>query len=134
MLLPLHSIATATRAEAADESSYVKELAVLINQYRERSQLKALGIDSKLSVLAREHSAAMAKANRLNHDGMPSRVQKSGWAMCVENVGWNYPTAQAQFNGWRESKGHDSNLLDPRVEKMGIGVVSGYVTQIACGK
>ena len=54
--------------------------------------------------------------------------------MCVENVGWNYPSPDDQFDGWRSSPGHDHNMLDPRVDRMGVGVVAGYVTMMACGK
>jgi uncharacterized protein YkwD len=76
----------------------------------------------------------MAKAGQLNHDGFPSRVHRSGLSMCVENVGWNYSTPQAQFDAWRVSAGHNLNMLDKRVDLMGIADVADYVTMIACGK
>lgn len=128
--------ATALPAAAGqrDPSPYERDLAVLINQYRTRNALPELADDNTLRAIAREHSAAMAKDRRLSHHGMPARVRKSGWGMCVENVGWNYPSAADQFEGWRGSQGHKQNLLDRRVQRIGIGVVDGYVTQIACGK
>ena len=107
---------------------------MLINQYRTSNALPELADDDTLRAIAREHSAAMAMDRRLSHDGMPARVRKSGWGMCVENVGWNYPSAVDQFEGWRSSPGHRKNLLDRRVQRIGIGVIDGYVTQIACGK
>ena len=91
-------------------------------------------VDPRVSGLAREHSAAMAKAGQLNHDGFASRVQRSGVAMCVENVGWNYGSPKEQFEAWRASPGHDRNMLNRRVDRMGIGMVADYVTLIACGK
>ena len=54
--------------------------------------------------------------------------------MCVENIGWNYRSPEAQFDGWRASPGHDRNMLDRRVDHMGIGIADDYVTLIACGK
>jgi uncharacterized protein YkwD len=96
--------------------------------------VSALAVDATVAGLAREHSAAMASAGRLSHDDFPARVRRSGFATCVENVGWNYPSADDQFSGWRSSAAHDQNMLDPRVERIGIAVVDGYVTMIACGR
>jgi uncharacterized protein YkwD len=112
---------------------YAVELGALVNQYRVRKNLPELAINPTLTALAHEHSATMAREGRMSHDAMPSRVRRSGFGMCVENVGWNYPTVREQFDGWRTSPGHDRNLLDRRVAHMGVGVVDGYVTFIACG-
>ena len=124
----------AVAAGATNVAKYEKKLEELINQYRVRNDLPVLATDSTLATLAREHSAAMAKENRLSHDELPSRVLRSRFAMCVENVGWNYRTPEGQFDGWRTSPGHNHNLLERRVERIGIGIVEHYVTQIACGK
>ena len=119
---------------ANNDADYSQRLATLVNQYRAKHGLPDLIVDTTIVGLAREHSAAMAQAGQLNHDDFPSRVRRSGLPMCVENVGWNYGSPQAQFDGWRASPGHSRNLLDPRVERMGIGNVAAYVTMIACGK
>ena len=129
---PLLAMLVTPIARAAT-SAYESDLAAVINQYRGRHQLPALALDPTLTTLAREHSATMAREARLSHEGMPSRVRRSGFGMCVENVGWNYASPREQFDGWRASPGHNQNLLDRRVARMGIGVVDGYVTQIACG-
>jgi uncharacterized protein YkwD len=105
-----------------------------VNQYRASHGLPALIVDANVAALAGEHSAAMAKAGELNHDDFPSRVRRSGLAMCVENVGWNYRSPEEQFEAWRASPGHNGNMLAPRVDRMGIGGVADYVTMIACGK
>ncbi len=114
------------------DSPYAERLGELVNQYRQQRGARPLQVDSALSALAREHSIVMAKAARLSHDEFPSRVRRSGYRVCVENVGWNYHTSEAQFDGWRRSPEHDRNLLDARVTRMGIGVASNYVTFIAC--
>jgi len=133
MLLALVAGAGAIAAPAAD-TGYVERLAARINRYRASHALPPLALDARIADLAREHSAAMAAAGQMNHDGFPSRVQRSGEAMCVENVGWNYRSPDAQFEGWKASPGHDRNMLDRRVERVGIGIVADYVTMIACGK
>jgi len=114
------------------ESSYAERLGELVNQYREQRGSRPLGVEVALSALARGHSVAMTKTGRLSHDEFPLRVRRSGYTMCVENVGWNYHAPDAQLDGWRRSLGHDRNLLDARVTRMGIGVASDYVTFIAC--
>ncbi len=114
--------------------AYAQRMAVLLDRYRQQHGLPALPLDRTLAALAAEHSAAMAKARRMDHDDFPSRARRSGLALCIENVGWNYPTPDAQFDAWRASPGHDHNLLDPRVDRVGIAVVSGYTTLMACGK
>jgi uncharacterized protein YkwD len=134
MFLAFSICAVAVSAAANKDADYSQRLAALVNQYRVSQGLPALMVDTTVAGLAREHSAAMAKAGQLSHDDFPSRVRRSGLAMCVENVGWNYPSPEDQFDGWRASPGHDRNMLDPRVDRMGIGTVADYVTMIACGK
>jgi len=124
----------AVTVAANNGADYSQRLAALVNQYRTSHGLPDLVVDTTIVGLAHEHSAAMARAGQLNHDDFPSRVRRSGLPMCVENVGWNYRSAEGQFDGWRASPGHNRNMLDPRVERMGIGIVSDYVTMIACGK
>ena len=121
-------------AAANNVADYPQRLAALVNEYRVSHRLPALALDTTIAGLAHEHSATMAKSGLLNHDGFPLRARRSGPAMCVENVGWNYRSPERQFDGWRASSGHDLNMLDPRVERIGIGVVADYVTMIACGK
>ena len=130
--IALFLLCLALGAHAASDD-YAKRLGYLVNAYRAEHGGKELVPDSKIAALAREHSAEMAKAHKMDHEGFPSRVRRSGLAMCLENVGWNYSTAQAQFEAWKKSSGHNSNMLDRRVARMGIGEVDGYVTFIACG-
>src|SRR5947207_549411 len=134
LFLAFSICAVVVSATAGNGAEYPQRLAALVNQYRVSHGVPALIADTTISGLAREHSAAMAKAGRLNHDDFPFRVRRSGLAMCVENVGWNYHSPEGQFDSWRASPGHNRNMLDRRVDRMGIGVVADYVTLIACGK
>ena len=127
------ALALSPAVASAAEPAYAGRLGELVNAYRTEQGLPPLRVDTTLNALAQEHSAAMAKAGKMSHDEFPSRVRRSGRAMCVENVGWNYPTAQRQFEAWRKSSGHNRNMLDRRVDRMGVGVAGDYVTLIACG-
>ena len=134
MLLACAITIFAATAAAGNDADYSQRLAALVNQYRASHGLPDLIVDTDIVGLAEEHSATMAQAGQLNHDDFPSRVRRSGLPMCVENVGWNYRSPESQLDAWRASPGHNRNMLDPRVERMGIGAASGYVTMIACGK
>ena len=120
-------------ADAAGPDTYAAELGRLINEYRKQHALAPLAADSRLALLADGHSVDMAGAHRMSHDGFQARMQKTGYRLCVENVGWNYPGARQQFEGWKNSPGHDHNLRDARVTRMGIGISTTYVTFVACG-
>jgi uncharacterized protein YkwD len=119
-------------AHAALPGSYAAELGKLVNEYRKQHGLNPLTADPRLELLANAHSADMAVAHRMSHDGFQTRMQKTGYKLCVENVGWNYPDARQQFEGWKDSPGHDHNLRDARVTRMGVGISNNYVTYIAC--
>ena len=126
--------AFAIPAAADDDADYPQRLLELVNQYRVSHGHPALALDKTIARLAHEHSVAMAKAGQLSHDGFPSRVRRSGLGSCVENVGWNYRLPKDQFDGWRASPSHDRNMLNPSVDRIGIGTAANYVTMIACGK
>lgn len=125
-------LSPATAASPAAPDAYATRLGALVNDYRSVQGIAPLEADERLGALAREHSVEMANAGTMSHDGFKARFARSGYAMCVENVGWNYATPEAQFAGWKASPGHDRNLRDTRVEHMGIGIAANYVTFLAC--
>jgi uncharacterized protein YkwD len=131
-VLALYLVASVHAATLAEPAAYAAELVHAVNDYRARAHIAPLSRDPALAALAREHSEAMMRAHALGHDDFQARVRRSGYAMCVENVGWNYPTPADQMKGWRASPGHDRNLRDSRVTHVGVGVAGDYVTLIAC--
>jgi len=112
---------------------YARHLAQLINDYRGRNGLAPLALVADLNQLAAEHSAQMAESRQLSHDGFRARFDRTTARLCVENVGANFPHAEAQLDGWRASPGHHRNLLDPKLAKMGIAQSDRFVTFFACG-
>src|SRR5574337_132450 len=126
------ALATAAAAAAQPMDGFNLRLADLINRYRESHGLAPLAIAQDLVTLASEHSTEMAARGRLTHDGFHDRYNRTGSRVCVENVGWNYPTAEALMDGWRHSPDHQRNLLEPKVSQMGIAADARYVTFFAC--
>ena len=117
---------------AATSDGYVRQLAGLINDYRERHGLGPLVFVGELATLAGEHSESMSERRRLSHEGFMARFHRASSKVCVENVGRGFPTAETLLDGWRHSPRHHDNLLDPAVSRMGIAASARYVTFFAC--
>ena len=117
---------------AAPTVAYASRLLAAINGYRVEHGLVPLRKSDKLDMLADNHRRNMAQANRLSHERFRERQARAASPICVENVGWNYGTPDAQLKGWIDSPSHNGNLLDGRITQAGVGEASGYVTFIAC--
>ena len=129
----VHSpVAAGNEVPAAATDAFIRELSQLINDYRARHGLQPLTFAENLAALANDHSVDMAARRKLSHDGFRNRAQSTRSKVCVENVGWNYPTAATQLDGWRHSPTHDRNLLEPKVSRMGLAVTTRYVAFFAC--
>ena len=125
-------VAAETPKKAELAAGYAAHLVDLVNQYRQRHHLPQLLLDDRLIRLAQEHAVDMANQRRLSHDGFDGRFKRANRELCVENVGWNYRNAKEQLKGWRNSPGHNVNLLNAEVRRVGIAIVQGYVSYFAC--
>ncbi|WP_088691752.1 MULTISPECIES: CAP domain-containing protein [unclassified Rhizobium] len=108
----------------------------LINAYRASRGLSPLAANGTLKALARQHSQYQAVRRAISHDGFRQRSAQARAAglsvVCSENVGVGYMTPQQLFSGWRNSPGHNTNLLRPNLRYAGVSVVGGYSTFFAC--
>lgn len=102
----------------------------LINQYRKQNGLKPLKLNAELSNAAKNHSRDLAKWDRISHFGSDGsnpwdRVKRAGYnaRLAAENVGTGQATIDEVFKGWKESPGHNKNLLLADAEHMGIALV-----------
>ena len=60
--------ATAVSVAADGDVDYARRLLERVNEYRTSEHVASLAVDATITELAREHSAAMAKAGRMSHD------------------------------------------------------------------
>lgn len=108
----------------------------LINQYRSEKGLKPLKLSATLTDAAKAHSRDLAKWDRISHYGSDGsnpwdRVKRTGYKprLAAENVG----TGQISFNevlkGWKESPGHNKNLLLADAREMGLALVQDPKTE-----
>lgn len=108
----------------------------LINDYRASKGLGALKVSRALNVAAWKHSTDMGKRKYFSHDTklpLPAgqsgptawdRMKDAGYGYNTwkaENIAAGYGTAQAVFTGWKNSAGHNKNMLNPNLKVIGIG-------------
>ena len=97
----------------------------LISHYRRDHGLAEVAVDPLLQKAAQFQANAMAEAGKLDHNVRGSFVRRiadagrpKGYA--VENVSAGYKDFEAALAGWRRSKLHNENLLEPHMRRMGI--------------
>jgi uncharacterized protein YkwD len=102
----------------------------LINAYRASKGLGKVSINSYLTKTAKQHSRDLAKHDRISHYGSDGsnpwdRVERSGYKpqLAAENVGTGQLTIKEVMQGWKDSPGHNKNLLLPDAKHMGIALV-----------
>lgn len=102
----------------------------LINKYRRERGLKPLALNPQLSEAAKTHSRDLAKWDRISHYGSDGsnpwdRVKRSGYnaKVAAENVGTGQIDFSEVLKGWKDSPGHNKNLLLADANEMGLALV-----------
>ena len=132
MMLIMVIAGLAYAVDKKDLSSYEEKLLGSINQYRVQKGLDPLSFDKVLQKFAEIHSRYMESTDTLTHTGFDDRYKQCGRVLCLENVGWNFVTPEDQFQAWKNSTGHNENMLNKRIRHAGISKVGSYVTFFAC--
>lgn len=109
-----------------------RSLLCLTNVHRLRSGVPALSRDSRLGAAARAHSADMAARDYFSHitpEGL-SPTERAVAAGFPGGAGENIaaggsPTALGLFEMWRNSPGHDANMLGAAYRSFGGGIFPG---------
>ncbi len=102
--------------------------------YRHAHGLSEVAIDPALMALAQSQANAMAHADHLSHEvagSLDHRLNAAHHAKgyAVENVSAGYADADAALGGWQRSAGHNANLLDTRMRRMGIAAADAPGTR-----
>ena len=102
----------------------------LVNAWRAENGVAPLVRDAVLTSAAATKSAAMARTGVLQHeiDGVDAgtNLANHGYPVVTwwgENLAWGHGSAQAAFTWWKNSSGHNANLLSPNFQAMGLAVV-----------
>lgn len=114
-----------------------REIFKLTNLVRKKHGLGKLEIDTRLVATARDHCVDMRKLNFFAHESPVEgkqtpfdRASLFGTTANAENLAAGDVTPAEVVQGWLESPGHRSNLLQPDMKRTGVGRVGGYWTAL----
>lgn len=113
------------------------ELALaIINDYRQQNGLKKLALNAKLTAAAKAHSRDLSKWDRISHYGSDGsnpwdRVKRTGYKprLAAENVGTGQVNFEEVMRGWKDSEGHNKNLLLADAKEAGLALVNDPRTE-----
>lgn len=118
-----------------------KEVARLVNVERAKNGLPALSYNWQLARVARIKSEDMRNNHYFSHTsptyGSPFQMMRSfgiSYTAAGENIAMGQRTAAEVMNGWMNSPGHRSNILNRNFTQIGVGYAKdsygrGYWTQ-----
>ena len=124
--------AARARTQQADDA---RQIFALTNQDRQEQGLAALQWNDALAAAAQVHAERMAREGTLSHQfaGEPPLMQRAAQAgahfeAIAENVAMA-PDPEAVEQAWMHSTPHRTNILDPKMNTLGIGVAErgGYL-------
>ena len=122
------AVLSVTEASAAQSKASSASVALaLLNNYRVSQGLGKVQLDPALNAMAQRQSNAMLAAKTMSHDiagGFSSRIAQSGISApyAAENVAYGYESADGVFEGWRQSSGHNANMLLAQATRVGVAV------------
>ncbi len=121
---------------AAVNKTRVDEVFALLNAHRMANGRSALAFDAKLGLAMQGHCQHMATHAFFSHTAPESTVAGPGTraGLCGatatgENIAWNQRSPDQVMNTWKNSPGHNSNMLGS-YGRVGIGEFQWYWGQI----
>ncbi len=104
--------------------NFERNLAAATNASRAGSGLNTLTLDPELSMVARTHSAEMARAGRPYHSNLNdlAKLVVGEWHLMGENVGVG-AYASSLHERFLASPAHRDNIFNPRWDRFGVGRV-----------
>ncbi len=125
-----HAVAGPNCTVDASIDTEEAEFLRLINEYRQQNGLSSLELSDALSRAAAWKSQDMATNGYFAHDDTPigrtwtQRLSDCGYTFGTwlgENIAAGNASAAATFQQWRDSPGHNANMLSANFAAVGIG-------------
>jgi uncharacterized protein YkwD len=114
---PAHRVSTNTRD--------AKAAAGLVSEYRSSRGLSPVVADATLNRAAEVQARAVAEAGALSHGQFASRMTSFGInGYSAENLVAGSKTVEHAIVRWKNSPGHNQNLLMPEARRIGIAYAS----------
>lgn len=128
-------------------TEFEEEVLILVNEARAEGAncggqsfgpAGPLTMNSALRCAARVHSKDMAERNYFDHNNPDGedpfvRMERAGYNYFTagENIAAGQPTPETVMQGWMDSPGHCSNIMNPDFEDLGVGTFSGTGAQFS---
>ena len=109
----------------AVSAARAEDITAMISQYRREHGLSAVKTDAKLTAVALRQAQAMAAAGIMEHDvagSFSSRIVGASTDSAAENIAAGTRTWADTLRIWKESPGHNKNLLRPDADSLGVAV------------
>lgn len=106
-------------------SARAEDITAMISQYRREHGLPAVKADSNLTAIAERQAQAMAASGIMDHSVVApftSRIAGANLATSAENIAAGTRTWTDTLRMWKESPGHNRNLLTPGADIIGVAV------------
>jgi hypothetical protein len=116
---------TATLAHAED-------MADMVSQYRRAHGLSAVKNDPQLMAIAERQAKAMAASGIMDHSvagSFSSRIVGAHTGFAGENIAAGTKTWPDTFRAWKNSSGHNANLLLAKADSVGFAVARNENTR-----
>lgn len=132
MLCAVSLLGQDVQGQDKKDQSREQALVDLANQARSEGGLKPLAWDPALAAAAKAHAERMAEEGELSHryggeSDLPQRAASAGahFSMIEENIAVG-DTAFHVHQGWMKSQSHHDNLMDAKIDHIGVAVVPAH--------
>ncbi len=137
LALLVGALVAAPAKAAVSYSAAEIEFVQLLNNYRVSNGLQPLLVSDMISEACDRHNSDMGKYRFFDHYTQASdwfavgaspwdRMAASGYSYNTykgENIAAGYSTAAAVFQGWKNSPGHNANMLGANYKVLGVSLV-----------
>ena len=116
----------------AGSSARAEDITAMISQYRREHGLPAVKTDARLTAVAVRQAQAMASSGIMDHDvagAFASRIPGTNMASAAENIAAGTKTWADTLRIWKASPGHNTNLLRPDADIVGVAVAHNENTR-----
>jgi hypothetical protein len=117
---------------SAVSSARAEDIIAMISQYRREHSLPAVKTDAKLTAVAVRQAQAMATSGIMDHDvagSFATRIGGANMAPAAENIAAGTKTWAETLRIWKESAGHNRNLLLADADSIGVAVARNENTR-----
>jgi hypothetical protein len=113
-------------------SARAEDITAMISQYRREHGLPAVKADPKLTAVAERQAQAMASSGIMDHNvagSFATRISVASVVAGAENIAAGTKTWADTLRMWKESPGHNKNLLTPGADILGVAVARNENTR-----